>query len=122
MLPVNSRELRLGATFDRENIDNGITESAKRELLDAGESVIPGLLNANLIAHQAGVRPCTSDRQPLIGKHPNIWRLNIFNGFGAKGSLSIPWHCSRFADFLLNNADLPKNCTIERYYATHFAG
>ncbi|MGR8981470.1 MAG: NAD(P)/FAD-dependent oxidoreductase [Gammaproteobacteria bacterium] len=122
LLPVNRSELRLGATFDRENIDAGITESAKRELLNASANVIPGLVKAKLIAHQAGVRPCTSDRQPLIGKHPQYRQINIFNGFGAKGSLSIPWHCRRFADHLLNNGGLPKNCTIERYYATHFAG
>jgi hypothetical protein len=45
----------------------------------------------------------------------------IFNGFGAKGSLQIPWYSKRFADYLLNNIPLPSACNIDRYYATHFS-
>jgi len=122
LLPVGSGRVRLGATFDRENVDSPITEPAKAELLAAGERLFPGLKHAKLIAHEAGVRPCTEDRQPFIGKHPKLSQLHIFNGFGAKGSVMIPWHARRFADSLLTGEALPKSCDMARYERTHFPG
>lgn len=122
LVPLGSGEVRIGSTFDPENIDMKITDTAKAELILAGERFAPGLQNAALIAHEAGVRPCTADRRPLIGKHPRYSYLNIFNGFGAKGSLSIPWYCRRFADYLLNGESLPELCDIKRYESTHFPG
>jgi len=122
LLPVGSGRVRLGATFDRENVDSPITEQAKAELLAAGERIFPGLKQARLIAHEAGVRPCTEDRQPFIGKHPKLSQLHIFNGFGAKGSVMIPWYARRFADSLLTGEALPKSCDIARYERTHFPG
>ncbi|MGJ0484534.1 MAG: NAD(P)/FAD-dependent oxidoreductase [Methylomicrobium sp.] len=122
LVPVGSNEVRVGSTFDHENIDMKITDTAKAELVMAGKRFVSGLQDADVIAHEAGVRPCTADRRPLIGKHPHYSCLNIFNGFGAKGSLSIPWHCRRFADYLLNGESLPELCDIKRYERTHFTG
>lgn len=120
LLPVDDRNIRFGATFDRENIDADTTQTGKSDLLMSGKLVFPKIQYAKVIDHQAGIRPCTADRQPFIGKHPYFRELNIFNGFGAKGSLVIPGHCRQFADFLINNTALPELCDIQRYYATHF--
>jgi glycine/D-amino acid oxidase-like deaminating enzyme len=122
LIPVGENEIRIGATFERRNIDRQTTFAAKTELAEAAERLFAGLRNAELIAHEAGVRPCTADRRPFIGRHPRYPYLNIFNGFGAKGSLSIPWHCRRFADYLLTGKGLPERCDIRRYEKTHFFG
>jgi glycine/D-amino acid oxidase-like deaminating enzyme len=122
LVPVDQDGVRIGATFDRENINTQITVAAKIELTTAAAQFFPRLRDAKLIAHEAGVRPCTADRRPFIGKHPHFPYLNIFNGFGAKGSLFIPWYCRRFADYLLNGEALPKLCDIKRYERTHFSG
>jgi len=122
LLPAGSNRVRLGATFDRENIDGQSTEHAKAELIEAGERFFPGLKESQLVAHEAGVRPCTDDRHPFIGKHPILPQLHIFNGFGAKGSVMIPWYCRRFAGYLLEGDPLPSICQIERYERTHFSG
>jgi glycine/D-amino acid oxidase-like deaminating enzyme len=120
LIPLNGHQFRIGATFDRENLDTQITQPGKQTLLTALGQISPELPNATLINHQANIRPCTLDKQPFIGKHPQHPQLAIFNGFGAKGSLQIPWHSQRFADTLLNGATLPSTCTIERCYETHF--
>jgi glycine/D-amino acid oxidase-like deaminating enzyme len=122
LVPVGSNEVRIGATFDRENLDVRITERAKTELTATGQRFFTGLQYADLVAHEAGIRPSTADRRPFIGTHPRYSYLHIFNGFGAKGSLSIPWHCRRFADFLLHGEALPEHCDIRRHEKTHFSG
>ncbi len=122
LIPLNARQIRIGATFDRENLDTRTTEQGKQSLLKALNQVAPGLTRTALISHQANIRPCTLDRQPFIGQHPTHKRLAIFNGFGAKGSLQIPYYSRHFANTLLNGTPLPKTGTIERHYETHFAG
>lgn len=122
LVPVGRNAVRIGATFDRENIDMDTTDSAKTELAAVGRRFFAGLQDADLVSHEAGVRPSTSDRRPFIGTHPRYACLHIFNGFGAKGSLSMPWHCRRFADYLLNGEALPELCDIKRYERTHFPG
>ncbi|WP_374088545.1 NAD(P)/FAD-dependent oxidoreductase [Methylomicrobium lacus] len=122
LLSLGGNRVRLGATFDRENIDGQITGQAKAELLQAGERIFPGLKEAKLIAQEAGVRPCTEDRQPFIGAHPKLPQLHIFNGFGAKGSVMIPGYGRRFADYLGNGEALPSSCDIKRHERTHFPG
>ena len=122
LIPINAGQIRVGATFDRENIDTRTTEQGKLSLLKALNQVVPGLIHTTLISQQANIRPCTLDRQPFIGRHPTHKQLAIFNGFGAKGSLQIPYHSRHFAEALLNGTPLPKSCTIARHYETHFTG
>ena len=135
LIPLDNRHIRVGATFDRENLDTKPTEFGKNALLmnmhkifsatssfdEALLSAAEGLrTNSIVINHQAQIRPCTLDKQPFLGHHPHNPQLAIFNGFGAKGSLQIPWFCRQFADALLTNT--PPISNIERHYATHFPG
>ncbi|MFZ2171347.1 MAG: FAD-binding oxidoreductase [Methylococcaceae bacterium] len=121
LIPLNSHHIRIGATFDRENLNTRPTKQGKIDLLNALRPISANLLGgATLISHQANIRPCTLDKQPFIGRHPQWLQLAIFNGFGAKGSLQIPWYSRHFADVLLDNAPLLSN--IRRHYATHFTG
>lgn len=120
LIPLNSHHIRIGATFDRENMNTLPTERGKNDLLNALKPISANLAQATLLNHQANIRPCTLDKQAFIGHHPQHPQLAIFNGFGAKGSLQIPRYSRHFADALLNNKPLPSN--IQRYYATHFTG
>ncbi|MDD5578330.1 MAG: FAD-binding oxidoreductase [Methylobacter sp.] len=122
LIPLNNHQIRIGATFDRENLDTRPTDLGKDQLLNALEQILPNLKHTTQINHQANIRPSTQDRHPFIGHHPRYRQLAIFNGFGAKGSLQIPWHSQRLADALLNGVPLPNSCDIQRHDATHFPG
>lgn len=114
LIPLNNQQIRVGATFDWHNLNNQPTEQAKHILLNSIKIVLDDF-DYNDIQHHANVRPCTLDKQPFIGFHPQHPQLAVFNGFGAKGSLQIPWYAVRFADALINNAPLPPTCDIQRY-------
>ena len=120
LIPLNSHHIRIGATFDRENLNTRPTKRGKNDLLNALKPISANLARATLITHQANIRPCTLDKQPFIGNHPQYPQLAIFNGFGAKGSLQIPWFSRHFIDALLDNT--PLHSAIQRHYATHFTG
>ncbi len=119
LIPLTKKTFRIGATFYHETLDNVPTEQGKSALLNALNAVLSPSPIA-LTGHHANVRPCTLDKRPFIGIHPHYPQLAIFNGFGAKGSLQIPWHSQRFADSLSHGSQPPS--AIQRYYATHFTG
>jgi glycine/D-amino acid oxidase-like deaminating enzyme len=120
LIPLNSQHIRVGASFDRDNLNLQPTSSGKDSLLQELKMVSDNLSTTRLINHQAHIRPCTLDKQPFIGHHPHHKQLAIFNGFGAKGSLQIPWSSRMFADALLDGT--PPPYPITRYYKTHFPG
>lgn len=115
-IPLNGHKFRTGATFDRECLDTCLSGSAKERLLTSLKQVLPDLADVQMIKQQAGIRPTTLDKQPFIGIHPDYSEFSMFNGFGAKGSLQIPWYCQAFVAHLLNRQDLPKSSSILRYY------
>jgi len=120
LIPLNAHTIKIGASFDRNCIDNKTTQQVRDALLKSLQEIAPQI-HTTLIDQQAGIRPCTQDRQPFIGQHLHHPQLAIFNGFGAKGSLRIPWYAQHFADVLLKNVPLLKTCNIRRY-ETYFTG
>ncbi len=114
-IPLGAYQFRTGATFDRVNLDTVTTEKAKSILLDSLHQACPHLTLAPGITQQAGIRPTTQDKQPFIGKLPNQPELAIFNGFGAKGSLQIPWYAKCFADHLINQTPIAEHSSIQRF-------
>ena len=114
LLPVDEERYRLGATHYHNRQDNRATEEGKQKLLAGMEALLLHPDALTLEKNEAGVRPATADRQPFIGTHPELPRLHMFNGFGAHGSLTIPWYAQRMADWLLQKSPLPDNADIRR--------
>ncbi len=121
LLPVGVQRFKLGASFDTQQLDTMPTPATKAALLASLQTVYPADQPHEVCQHRAGIRPTTRDKQPFIGSHPQHTRLHIFNGFGAKGSLAIPWYAARFADYLQQQTPLPVACDIRRYYDAHFS-
>jgi len=119
-LPLGEGCFKLGATFEVEFSHAEATIDAKQRLLARLADVAPTLTPFEVIAHRAGIRPTTQDKQPFIGTHPHHPHLHVFNGFGAKGSLAIPAYARHFAAWLTRQTPLPTHCDIRRYHETHF--
>ena len=120
LLPLAAGRFKTGATFDTQQLDDLPTTMACATLLNDLRPVCRDMENLQVSEHKAGIRPATLDKQPFIGSHPRHNNLYIFNGFGSKGSLTIPWYGQRFIDRLEQEQSLPSNCNIERYYETYF--
>jgi len=116
-IPLDNNQFRTGASFDRDNLDTVITAEAKETLVSSLKQVYPSVNIEHISKQQAGVRPTTRDKMPFVGQHPKHSELYIFNGFGAKGSLQIPWHCQNLADHLLHNKAISASSNILRYHS-----
>ncbi|WP_456416888.1 NAD(P)/FAD-dependent oxidoreductase [Thiolapillus sp.] len=115
LLPMGNGMFRLGATHNHHIQDNQPTEEGVSRLLQGMETLLKNPQLLELTRSEAGVRPATSDRQPLLGTHPGYPRAHIFNGFGAHGSLMIPWYSEQMCRWLIQGRALPPTADIARY-------
>ncbi len=114
LMPRSSGTYRLGATYSWSPLDQVPTTHAKSSLLAGIEQRIPGI-EVEILNHAAGVRPATRTRRPLLGCRSTEPRLHLFNGFGAKGGLLIPWHARRMAENLTKGSLLPPDADLSQY-------
>lgn len=115
LLPLSERQAKLGASYDWEHRDQEPTEKAREHLLEELDRVTDSKLNVRVIEHEVGLRPNSRDRLPLIGCHPEQQTVWIFNGFGSRGSLMIPYYAQQFSRHLLTGDPLEADCDIARW-------
>ena len=114
LVPLDNGQVRLGATHQHTQLDRGPTPAGARELLAGLDALLVEPRRREVLRHQAGIRPGTRDRYPLIGPHPDHRQLWVFNGFGARGALTIPWYARCLEAHLNEGASLPPEADIVR--------
>ena len=112
-MPLSANTFRLGATYSWHELDFAPTQKAKEELIEKYHKLMKPAISVT--AHQAGVRPATKDRRPLIGMHPEFQQIGIFNGLGSKGVALAPYFAEQFVDFLVNGKELSPEVNINRF-------
>lgn len=103
----------LGSSYIRMFQDAHPTEKERAFLLEQAQKIIQ--LPFECVAHWAGIRPTVRDRRPFLGQHPQFANCFIFNGFGAKGSYTVPYFAEHFCDYLLEGKELMKEVDIRRF-------
>lgn len=112
LLPIGNNEFKVGSTYVWDTHDIAITTSGKQEIT----SNLSFLTDKNytIINQEAGIRPTTRDRRPIIGSHQEFKKLHVFNGLGAKGYLLAPLLAKEFVDHMLTGAPLNSEVVINR--------
>lgn len=115
IVPLGENRYRFGSTHEHTRL-NEIPDADKTEEMHAGLAALVDTHDQVQVAgHIAGVRPATRDRMPLLGSHSQYPQLHIFNGFGARGSMTIPWYSQAFSQHLLKNIEIPQEADIKRF-------
>ena len=114
VLPLEKNLFKIGSTYEWHNPTTHITEEAKIEILDHLSFITDE--KVEVISQEAGVRPTTRDRRPLIGTHPKHKNFHIFNGLGAKGYMICPMLSHEFVSYLAQEASLDKEVDVKRYF------
>lgn len=115
LVPQPDGKLRFGATHEHQQIDHETTDTGRKVLLAGLATLLGRQTDIVVTEQQAGVRPGTRDRHPLLGQHPEHPPLWVCNGFGARGSLIIPWYARRLSEHLLQAKPLPSEADIRRF-------
>lgn len=117
LIPLEGNKVRLGATYSWHELDFLPTEKGKNDLLEVTEKILKKSLK--ITGQQAGVRPATKDRRPILGQHPEFKSLYIFNGLGTKGVSLAPYFAKQLVGNLLQNEVIHPEVNIERFLSLY---
>jgi len=111
LVPVGNQRYKAGAPYQWDLLDGGPTAVGRAWV----ERLVTGLLDLpfEVLEHVAGIRPIVRQSQPVIGPLPGRGQVIIFNGLGSKGALYAPGTAASLAAWLLDNAPIDAELTLE---------
>ena len=113
-LPIKPNIYTIGSTYDHLDKLESTTEKGKKELLKRFNKISNNKFL--LVNHKYGFRPTTIDRKPIIGEHPTIKNLFIFNGMGSKAVLMSPLLSKELIDFIVKKNKLDESVNSNRFF------
>lgn len=114
-ITLPNKTVRVGSTYRVNDMSLEPTERAKDEILEKLEKLV-NLPVEDILEHQAGIRPTTKDRRPILGKHPESSNVYIFNGLGAKGVSLGPYFSRKMFNLLIFGNEPQKEVNISRFF------
>lgn len=106
---------KFGATYNRSIKQNDITLEAKKILVDDLKKMINSPFE--VVYQEAGIRPTTRDRHPVLGLHPQYNRLAILNGMGSRGVVCAPLLGRQLVELILEGKEPFKEVSLNRFTA-----
>jgi glycine oxidase len=114
IMNVSDQTYKVGATYEWTDLEETPTQTGLLELKTKLRQLIA--CESTVIKHEAGVRPSSPDRRPIIGAHPQHPNVFIFNGLGTKGVMLAPFFAENFVNFYLQKDLLHKEVNVNRFY------
>lgn len=114
ILKMANQHFKIGATYAWNDLEQKPTAAGGAELGAKLKQLIR--CNYTLKKHEAGIRPASVDRRPVIGPHPVLKNLHVFNGLGTKGVMLAPYFAENFVHFYLQKAALNHEVNVKRFY------
>lgn len=117
-IPVSSGVYYVGSTYSWDKLDCETTETGKLEILGQINKFVK--VSFKVVGQSSGVRPIMIDLKPVMGEHPNLRNMFIFNGLASKGLIWGPFYSNQMAEFLINKISLEKDVDISRFIKKYF--
>jgi glycine oxidase len=118
IIPMENGRFKVGSTYDRHDLSEQPTERGKNEICKKLEALCT--MSFAVIEHEAGIRPATATRKPLMGTHPVHKCLHVFNGLGTKGVTLAPFFTDHFVKSLIEGNYVDEEVDIKKYYSLYF--
>ncbi len=113
IIPLGNDLYKVGATYNWLEKDWNTTTQARDELVGKLHSLIK--VSFEIVDQQAGMRPTTGDRRPIIGVHPTYSQLAIVNGLGTRGVMAGPMLAQYLFDALEKGIAIPEELNCMRF-------
>jgi glycine oxidase len=108
---------KTGATYEWQDLKEQVTQQGLKELVSKLEQMTACAYAIE--KQEAGIRPSSLDRRPLIGRHPVHTNLFVFNGLGTKGVMLAPFFANNFVNFYLQKETMHPEADLSRFYSLY---
>ena len=117
VLPIKKHEFIIGSTYNHKDLDLSNKKSGRKELIHKLSKL--GVFNYKILTHKNGIRPSTIDRRPVIGEHPLIKNIFIFNGLGSRGVMLAPYYADQLLNAIIHDKKIDAEATVDRFSKVH---
>lgn len=113
---LDQKRVVIGGTYEHKFFHENPDEKGLNYLLNRLKRVLPEFdFNPATISQWSGLRASTPNRMPILGEHSKHEHCFVFTGLSSKGLLYSSYLAKLFADFLLQDAQLPNEVDIKRF-------
>ncbi len=114
LMDLGNNNFKMGATYDWNDLNQTASPKGYKELEEKLKQLITCAYTIN--KHEAGIRPSSIDRRPIVGSHPNFKNMFVFNGLGTKGIMLAPFFANNFVNFYHQKHSLNSDVDVKRFY------
>lgn len=118
LVPLGNDLYQVGATYNPIDKSPETTQKSKEILIQKLQQFLT--CSYEIVDQQAGIRPTTVDRRPLVGRHPQLPNLYCCNGFGSHGVLAAPALSEELLDYIELGTGLDQETDITRFEKKYF--
>jgi glycine/D-amino acid oxidase-like deaminating enzyme len=111
LLPLGEERYCVGSTYTWENLWEGKTEEARRDLLKRLSVLVDAPVE--VLDQHAGVRPAAKDRRPIMGI--TAAHEAVLNGLGSRGVMLAPWCAEHLCEHLFDGKPLDTEVDLGRF-------
>ena len=104
---------RVGSTYDQNNTTVHPTEMMRDDLVSKLSKTLK--LPFEVVDQYCGTRPASPDRKPIVGAHPELEDVYIFNGMGSKAVSLAPLLAKELCDTMIIGSPLHSEISIDRF-------
>lgn len=105
LVPRRDGRILAGSTTEYAGFENTVTEDGIRSIKKTAVEIVPSLLNLAITEKWSGLRPCSYDGLPLIGRIPGCGNLIVSTGHYRNGILLAPFSAHLLVDSIINKTD-----------------
>ncbi|HAP68818.1 MAG TPA: hypothetical protein DCR04_03685 [Flavobacteriales bacterium] len=114
LFPTEEKDIfRLGATYEWHNLDEVPTQKATDELIERAKRALD--IQFEVLDAQAAIRPNVADRRPVVGRHPEIETIFLFNGMGSKGVMLAPFFAKQLVEHIYDGKEIASEVNLMRF-------
>lgn len=114
MVPLSDEGwFKVGSTYEHKDLSLEPSQKGRSQIVEKLDNLFS---EKYVIKKQiAGIRPAVIDRRPVLGQHPEVSNLYIFNGLGAKGVTLSPYFAEHLLYFIEFGKELRREVDIKRF-------
>ncbi|MGM5631124.1 FAD-dependent oxidoreductase [Apibacter raozihei] len=113
VMPMENDYYYVGATYYYREVDDIVSEEGQNELINGLNKFLN--YDYRIVKKFAGIRPTVIDRRPLLGRHPKLKNIFIFNGLGSRGVMLAPTMAGELYEYMENISELQAEVDINRF-------
>jgi len=114
LFPTEEKNIfRLGATYEWHNLDEVPTQKATDELIERAKRALD--IEFEVLHAHAAIRPNVADRRPVVGRHPEIEAMFLFNGMGSKGVMLAPFFAKQLVEHIYDGKEVASEVNLMRF-------